>query len=176
MNTQQNISKKLFKTAKEEYGDQFSAHLIEQYKVYLEMADRISDRRQTANSFFVTLNTAIIALVGYVNLGDKKAFAFYWLISIAGMILCFMWYRLIRSYKDLNSAKFKVVHEIEAKLPIAPFDAEWEAVERGENPTLYLPFTHIEIYIPWIFFAVHSFVLFRCLPWFSIIKSLCNQQ
>lgn len=175
MSSSQNITEKLFPASKEEYGDKFSDHLIEQYKVYLEMADRISARRQTANSFFVTLNTAIVALVGYVNFGDKKAVAFYWLISVAGMTLSYMWYRLIRSYKDLNSAKFKVVHEIETKLPIAPYDAEWEAVERGENPKLYLPFTHIEIYIPWVFFAVHSFVLLRCLPWSNILESLCKQ-
>ena len=51
-----------------------------------------------------------------MNFGDKKAVAFYWLISMAGMTLSYMWYRLIRSYKDLNGAKFKVVHEIEAKI------------------------------------------------------------
>ena len=174
MSNQQNISNKLFQTDHLEYGENFFNHLLEQYKVYLEMADRISARRQTANSFFVTLNTAIIALVGYVNFGDKDDLAFYWLISIAGMILCFMWYRLIRSYKDLNSAKFKVVHEIETKLPIAPFDAEWEAVERGENPKLYLPFTHIEVFIPWVFFAVHSLVLLRCFQWRNLLAFLCK--
>ena len=175
MNSSQKITDKLFQVVKDEYGDKYQDHLIEQYKTYLEMADRISSRRQSANSFFVTLNTTIIALVSYVNFGDKRATAFYWLISIAGMTISYMWYRLIRSYKDLNSAKFKVVHKIEAKLPISPYDAEWEAVDRGENPKLYLPFTHIEIYIPWVFFAVHYFVFLRCLPWSSMLESLYNK-
>lgn len=175
MNSSQKITDKLFQVVKDEYGDKYPDHLIEQYKIYLEMADRISSRRQSANSFFVTLNTTIIALVSYVNFGDKRATEFYWLISIAGMTISYMWYRLIRSYKDLNSAKFKVVHEIEAKLPISPYDAEWEAVEKGENPKLYLPFTHIEIYIPWVFFAVHSFVFLRCPPWSIMLESLYNK-
>ena len=163
MNAEQNnIQKKLFKTKKSDYGENFHSHMIEQYKIYIEMSDHISARRQNANSFFLTLNTVIIAFVGYVNMGDKSLSAFYWFISIAGMLLCFMWYKLIRSYRDLNSAKFKVVHAIESHLPIAPFEAEWEISQRGSNSKLYLPFTHVEIYIPWVFFAVHFFVLLRC--------------
>lgn len=172
MNRLQKIREKLFQVPPEEYGEKYSDHLLAQYKTYLEMADRISARRQTAHSFFVTLNTAIIALVGYMNLGGENNVALCGLIPIAGMILCFMWYRLIRSYKDLNRAKFKVVHAIESKLPIAPFDGEWEAVERGKNPRLYLPFTRIEICIPWIFFVVHFFVLLRCMPLVSAFESL----
>ncbi len=38
--------------------------LLEQYKLYVEMADRISARRGLTNSYFLTLNTGIVALVG----------------------------------------------------------------------------------------------------------------
>ncbi len=148
----------MFKS-QEEYGLEFKSHLLEQYKLYVEMADRISARRQSANSFFLSVNTAIIALVGYINFGDKIVSNFYWLISLAGMVLCFMWYRLIRSYRDLNSAKFKVIHEMEAVLPVSPYDMEWEKVERGKNKKLYSPFTHIEIYIPWVFLLIHFIVV-----------------
>src|SRR5262245_9792406 len=42
----------------------FQNHLLEQYKLYVEMADRISQRRGTANTFFLTVNTAIIGALG----------------------------------------------------------------------------------------------------------------
>lgn len=145
--------------------EMFQGHLIEQYKLYLETADRISDRRQTANSFFVTINTALVALVGYIHIGSETSKELYWLIALAGMALSYMWYRLIRSYRDLNTAKFKVVHEIEKKLPISPFDAEWEVVGRGENRKLYLPFTHIEVGIPWVFFILHGIAFMQSFPW-----------
>jgi hypothetical protein len=70
----------------EEYGDNFKPHLLEQYKLYVEMADRISGRRQSANSFFLSVNTAIIAAVGYVNFSSKTISEFYCLISLAGII------------------------------------------------------------------------------------------
>lgn len=144
---------------KKDYGDNFNAHLLEQYKLYVQMADNISSRRQSANSFFLAVNTTIVALVGYLKLGSKESDFFNWMIPVAGMILCFLWYRLIRSYKDLNTAKFKVVHEIERKLPYAMYDLEWEKLGKGENSNLYLPFTHVEIFVPWVFFALHIAVL-----------------
>jgi len=145
--------------------EMFQGHLIEQYKPYLETADRISNRRQSANSFFVTINTALVALVGYIHIGSETSNELYWLIALAGIALSYMWYRLIRSYRDLNTAKFKVVHEIEKKLPISPFDAEWEAVGRGENRKLYLPFTHIEMGIPWVFLILHGIAFMQSFPW-----------
>jgi hypothetical protein len=44
--------KVLFKNQEGYPSDQLRGHLLEQYKLYLEMADRISSRRQSANSFF----------------------------------------------------------------------------------------------------------------------------
>ena len=56
--------KVLFKNQEGYPSEQLRGHLLEQYKLYLEMADRISSRRQSANSFFLSLNTALVALVG----------------------------------------------------------------------------------------------------------------
>ena len=39
----------------EEYGDKYSDHLLEQYKLYVEMTDRVSQRRERSNQFFITL-------------------------------------------------------------------------------------------------------------------------
>lgn len=87
-----------------------------------------------------------------------------WLLAIAGIALSYLWYRLIRSYRDLNSAKFKVIHAIEKRLPLSPYDAKWEAMECGENPKLYKPVTHIEICVPWVFFALHVIAFIRTIP------------
>jgi hypothetical protein len=137
-------------------------HYLEIYKLYVEMADRISVRRQITNSFFLTLNTALLTTVGYtLGKGTELSLTvilFFWLVGVVGMIMCFVWYRLIRSYKDLNTGKFCVIHEIEQKLPIQPFDDEWKVLGEGKNPKLYLPFTELEMLIPWVFFLLWLFV------------------
>ena len=152
--------------SKNEYGPEYRDHVFEMYKLYVEMADKVSERRQSANSFFLTINSAIVALVGYVHLSQDVVpgiTSFFWLVAAAGMVLCFLWYRLIRSYKDINSGKFKVIHAIEQQLPLHLYDAEWIALGEGKDPKLYLPFTHIEIYVPWVFLLIHLFVLVRSL-------------
>lgn len=155
------IDKFLFKTTSEKYGADYCAHLLEQYKMYVEMADRISTRRQTANSYFLSINTALLAFLGISSRIENFGYSLFLsiLISIAGIVLCYTWYRLVRSYKDLNTGKFKVIHELEKKLPSSPYDAEWEAVGEGKNSKLYLPFTHIEIRIPWIFMLLYIVVI-----------------
>lgn len=153
-------------------AEKYHDHLLEQYKVFVESADRISARRHSTNSFFMTINTAIIAVVGYVHLGSTSSTDLYWLVALAGVTICYLWYRIILSYKGLNTAKYNVVHEIEKKLPLSPFDAEWEALGRGQNPSLYRPFTHIEIGIPWVFLILHSVAFIQSFPW-EMLRVIC---
>lgn len=143
----------------EEYGAEYKSHFLEMYKIYLEMADRISSRRQSANNYFLTINTALVGLAGYLHSGIKGDNHFYFVIAFSGMILCFIWYRIVKSYKGLNSGKFKIVHLLEKELPVSPYDAEWEIVGRGKNHKTYHPFTQIEMAVPWVFFGLH-FVVF----------------
>lgn len=127
------------------------------------MADRISARRQSTNSFFLSINTALILLVSYAQLNNagQPTNSLHWLVGIAGVALCYLWYRIVMSYKNLNSGKFKVIHEIEKLLPLSPYDAEWTAVGKGKDPKLYLPFARVEMLIPWVFLVIHFFVFVR---------------
>lgn len=151
------IEKHLFRQTPAAYGDSYQHDKLEIYKLYVEMTDRISSRRQATNSFFLSVNTAVVALASYVQFGNVETANdnLYWLISPAGMTLCFMWFGLVTSYHHLNSGKFKVIHAIEESLPIAPYDAEWEALGRGKNRRLFMPFTRIERLVPWVFCALH---------------------
>src|SRR2546426_296635 len=153
----ENLQRDLIGVPKETYGAQHADHLLEQYRLYVEMADKVSERRQSANSFFFTVNTALVAALGvaWPRAGGFVAIGWYAIVGLAGMVLCYSWYRLLRSYRDLNTAKFKVVHAIEQHLPLRLYDAEWASVGRGENPKVYLPFTHIETRVPWVFFALY---------------------
>ena len=161
----------------DDYGNNYQAHVLEMYKMYVEMADRISSRRQTANSFFLSINSAIIGFSGYVKISNSNANSLV-IIALAGILLCFVWYRLVRSYKDLNSGKFKVIHEIEKELPLSPFDAEWEAIGRGKDSRLYLPFTNLELRIPLIFAFLHFVLFLTSVHWYEcyywIRDLICN--
>lgn len=145
------------------HNEKWYSHLLDQYKIYVEMADRISQRRATANSYFLTVNSAILAFVGYLT--SKDSSTDLWLIAIAGFALCVLWERLISSYRDLNTAKFKVIHKIEKRLPISPYEAEWVAMGEGKNPELYRPISHVERGVPFVFMVLHVIVFAKSFHW-----------
>lgn len=154
------------------HNEQWYSHLLEQYRLYVEMADRISQRRATANTYFLSLNSAILAFVGYLSVKDTGEYN--WMLACGGIALCILWRRLIVSYTNLNTAKFKVIHKIEKRLPISPYEAEWDAMEQGKNPKLYRPLTNIEKVVPVVFCSLHLIVFFRTFPWISIKSTICS--
>jgi hypothetical protein len=162
------ISRTLPAVPEKDYGDQYREHLLQQYKQYLDMADKVSERRTSSNAFFLTINAALISGFGIVDVTSRKTpIMLYIAGGFSAIILCYWWFRLISAYRDLGTAKFLVVHEMEKSLPLRPFDAEWEAVGRGENKKLYWPFTHIERRIPWVFMCLYIMViLYAVFRWY----------
>lgn len=154
-----NIKDNLERQTREEYGDNYRPHLLEQYKLYVEMADRVSQRRATANTFFLTLNTGLFGfatgLAGF-SIDEAQIWAVSWGTAIFGIGFSYVWWRILESYRQLNSAKYKVVHDLELKLPVAPYDDEWGKVERGNNPKLYLQLTVVEARVPKLFMLGYS--------------------
>src|SRR6266480_2935726 len=114
---------------------------LEQYKLAVEMADRTSARRAGANSFFVTLNAALAALVGILGSARKApphastpsfdAFGLS-LAAVAGIVLSLTWWVLLRYYRRLNTAKFAVINEMETQLPEQPYTREWKILHPEE--------------------------------------------
>jgi hypothetical protein len=139
-----------------------SAELLSQYELYVEMADRISQRRDAANRYLMTLCSGLVAIAAFL-LGKERTpllagteWPAIWLLSFCGCVLCVLWWRLIRSYKDLNSGKFAVIHALESRLPARVYAAEWAALGFGRRIELYLPFTEIEGRVPWVFFCLFA--------------------
>lgn len=170
--TPEETDKILFVSESEKYGDKYIEHLLEQYKIYISAAEAISDRRQKANEFFLTLNTALVTLLGYMltRTDESRSALLFVLGSVAGVTICYLWYRIVLSYKGLNGGKYKVVHAIERRLPLALYDTEWEMLGRGENKKLYWPFTHIELMVPWIFILIYGVLLLTTVPWANVAR------
>jgi hypothetical protein len=151
-----------------EYGEHYQEHLLDQYKLYVEMADKVSARRADSNQFYVKVLSAllaIIALAAKLPLGNSSAqiqkITNLAIIMLA-LVLCAVWYVNIESYRQLNSGKFAIIHEMEKTLPFPCYDAEWDQLKRGANRKFYLPLTHVERYVPGIL-AVPFLVLLGCL-------------
>jgi len=144
---------------KDKYGQKFNEHLLEQYKLYVEMADRISERRMQTNKFYISLLSGLLALLSIlVSVGKLNQTLIFVIVSLLGIALCILWHINIRSYRQLNSGKFKVIHEMEQFLPFPCYDREWEVLGEGKEKTKYLQLTRVEKYIPVILAIPYIFV------------------
>ena len=128
---------------------------LEVYKILVEMADRVSQRRHSTNSFYLTVNTAIFgasAIISKFSSDHIEVAA----ISIAGLIICVLWYRILESYRNLNRVKFSIIKGIETKLSVSPFSDESDALY-GPNGNEKFPstFTKTEKFVPIVFGILH---------------------
>jgi hypothetical protein len=144
---------------KDSYGPHrapYQSAVLEQYALCVEMADRISARRASANTFFLGLNTAVLTVVG-VLWRDKPSGSSNLLIAPLGLLLtlCLAWFLLVRSYRQLNAAKYAVIGSLEERLPASPYRHEWSLLATGARRATYWPLSKVEQWIPGIFAAAY---------------------
>lgn len=138
--------------------------VLEIYKMLVEMADRVSQRRQSANSFYLTVNTAIIGGAAYLSqsqFGQVGTLA----VSAAGIAVCFLWVRAVVSYKSLNAAKFEVITALEMRLPVSPYKDEWAVLDVDGAGKKHKPFHKTEVLVPIVFGLVHGAQFLAQTPW-----------
>src|ERR1700724_2204464 len=100
------------------------------FKLYLDTAEKVSDRRAQANTWMLSVNSAIIALYGYLQEHKGDEAVWLWAIPAAGAIVCLAWAALLASYRKLNRAKFEVLMELEKDLPVPLFTRERDSLQR----------------------------------------------
>lgn len=120
------------------------------WQTCVEMANGVSQRRDTMNNLFVTLNIAVIAAISWM--WDVKTV----FLCVAGLVICVVWLLYINNFKRLNTAKFRVIYDLEERLGVTPFKDEWDILKKTKR---YLEGTKLERILP-IAFALGYAVVF----------------
>lgn len=119
--------------------------IFEQYKLYVEMANDISNRRDNTNKFYLTLISALFGIVmGILKIYGNDLFLIFPLIFC--IFISYLWISHINEYKKLNEGKFKIINYIENYLPLKCFTIEWKLIKPE-----YSEITSKEKLIPIIF-------------------------
>lgn len=69
----------------------------------------------------------------------------------AGLIICFIWWGIIYSYKQRNVIKLRIIHCLEDQLPLALYRTEWNLMEENHGSWLKKLLFRIELVIPFVF-------------------------
>ena len=146
-------------------NDTYNNMMLEQYKAYVNIADRVSARRSVAHVFFITLNAFLLSTFGMIvshqtQISNNKAVLFLTLLGM--LVICYAWWRLMQYFRRLTRGKQKVIDAIETRLPMRSFwKAEVHAMHT-ENP--YRPLKNMETMLPAVFavlyILIYVYVLF----------------
>lgn len=165
---------RLFAVRESDYGAEYRSHLFKQYKLAVERADAVSERRATTNEFYLVLMSVILSVAGigvggtFVGTPVIPPKIAPW-ISVVGIIVAASWLAAIYASNQLNRAKFYVINRLEERLPAAVFTVEWNyrstGTERGltRSQRLYTSSTFVESIVPaslLVLFAVLTIYLF----------------
>ncbi len=126
---------------------------LELYKLHAELADRVSQRRDAANRLHIGILSAlgVVASV-FAKIGTTESLDFVFLaVGILGLVVSTSWWAVIRSYRQLNSGKFKVLDELEDEIAFPFFRREWEVLKTGKKQNRYLELTNVESFLPIVF-------------------------
>jgi hypothetical protein len=137
---------------------------LDLYKLAVEMADRVSVRRATANTFFLTVHAALLTFLNVAHpttpVSDGASVAGQSLdksglvmVAIVGLLLAAAWWVMLKSYRNLNRAKFLVINAMEEQLPAQVFTQEWRHLNTGRVGFLgrYTELGTIERVVPLVF-------------------------
>lgn len=128
--------------------------LLEIYKLHAQLADNVSNRRATANRFYMLVLSGLVALFSALIQRQNGIPLGYLMVGFGlfGTVLTFGWYIVIRSYRQLNTGKFLALHELEEQLAYPFFKREWELLDEGKERKTYWKLTLVETIVPVIFF------------------------
>ena len=135
---------------------------IEQYKAYLQDLGNVGRRYTTSNGFYLSVITALLGLLSLMRPGEDLAELQDILrltVPLFAIALCFVWHKTLRFYRNLFTAKFKVLKEMEDQGQLFPaYDHEynlfpgkrWLIKYEARVPLfLTLPFLVIFVFTAW---------------------------
>lgn len=146
--------------------------LLEQYKLFLQTSEDLVNRRQNVNSFYISISSALVAILGVLfalDFGLTGKLIVGAVFCLIGIILSISWSKTLSCYGNLNGSKMKIISSIEKKLPLSLFDAEWAALSDKLNKKKYVSFTESEQVIPRLF-GVLYFIIMVFIVTFCFIK------
>ncbi len=134
--------------------------MLEIYKLHAELADRVSQRREAANRMHIGILSGLgLAAAVFIEFDIAGSLNFVFLAAgILGFVISVSWSLVIRSYRKLNSGKFKVLDELENEIAFPFFRREWEILKTGKKRNRYRELTNVEIFLP-IVFGILSVIL-----------------
>ena len=143
----------LFSAKEADYGPAYKDHFLAQYRLFIESVNYTSEMKLKLNTFFLTINTALITAGGFAltNYGIFKHASWHKIIPITGIMISIIWWGVMYTYKQRNLIKLHIVHSLEKHLPLAIYETEWHLMEADHGNKLKKILFRIDLFVPVVF-------------------------
>jgi hypothetical protein len=144
--------------------------VFEQFKLFSEHVQRLSERRQSAGQIYLTLNTALFGVVAF--LVKDAGFRGWGLIGVSvplfvvGIMACVIWSRTIVRFKDVIGWYYEQLRAMEATMDgsVQIYTREWKRFYEPLGDRLGgLPgskerygFSRLEAWLPRLLIALYA--------------------
>ena len=136
---------------KEEYGTKYVEHLIEQYKSFVEMKKGFLERKVQKDKFYSSILLGFLAFLIYMFRDADFNIMLYFIFiiaSITGLLLCYVWYKILSFYRMRSDAHYYILKEMEKFLPFECYRLEKQEID--DMVKNFDAITKIEMDVPWI--------------------------
>jgi hypothetical protein len=139
--------------------------ILEEFQLTLKHVEKLLDRRQTNTSFYLSVNTGILAAIGLLlkdsQLTEGWLLASILLLVCAGFIACWIWRSLLYQYEILLDWWYARLREFEASMPDSArlVTREYEdlyVAAKEHKPTKRVGMTKQEIALNWVFTGLYT--------------------
>jgi hypothetical protein len=134
------------------------------FECALKYIERLLDRRQSTTSFYLSVNTGVLAVIGLL-LKDAQLQASWLVVSIsllltAGIIACWIWRSLLHQYEILLDWWYARLREIEADMPdsLQLITREYQELyldAEDKPPRDRIGMTQRELALNWVFTSLY---------------------
>jgi len=138
---------------------------FDEYKFFAQSTQFLTDKRQSATQTYLTVNSAIFAVLAFL-IKDLE-FKNWDLVIItiplftAGMLVCWIWKKLILQYKELIRWRFDQLMKMEKAMPDSyqMYIKEWEDFYKTQPGKEKFGFSRLEIILPILFMSLYFIFL-----------------
>lgn len=134
---------------------------FEEYKLFSERVQRLSERRQIASQTYLTVNTLIFGVFAFLVKDAGFRSGGLVLVSfplfLVGVVACSIWGKIIVQFKEVIGWHYEQLREMEQSLPESNkiYTREWEKLFQPKGGKERFGFARLEIWLPYLFIGLY---------------------
>lgn len=131
---------------------------FEQYKIFVESAEKNSEKRVTQNNIYLTINLAFLSYILFQNPNLVETI----ITSFVGLIICLVWLLTIINFCKRNKVKFDIINEMEEEFGNL-YKEEWKRISILTPLSTYEKFLAIIFMMVYIIIPILNILTKKCL-------------